>query len=495
MPSTTYDNEPDNPEARSLGLTDTGLLSVSTKGMLAVLVRPQWSTSAFERAGTLAVVPIGSGAAPRELLDNVREADWAPDGNDLMVVRDVGGRCRIEFPIGHVIYETAGWVGSARVSPDGTRIAMALHPVLSDDGGSLTVLDRTGRKVVSSEQFQSIEGTAWSHDGREIFLTCSKNAGNRALYAMDSSTGKVRFVNSTPGSLNVQDVAADGRIALTTEQTRMRLFVGTDQGEREMTWFDWTLPGGITADGRQVVFTEAGEGGGQGYSVYDRSTDGSPAVRLGSGVGLAISPDKKFVASLLQAGGSNEGVALYPTGPGQAHVIRPAGYDIQSADIMPDGRQLLLTASEAGHATRLYLQNIDGGKPRPFTSDGFRQCPGAISPDGKQVAARGPDMRIYLCPIAGGTPRVLPTLSPTDQPCGWTSDGTAMYVYARGVVPADVYRVDVNSGAKTLWKSMKPYDAAGIVDAGRIWPTPDGKTWLVSYFQRLCDLYLLKGER
>ena len=243
------------------------------------------------------------------------------------------------------------------------------------------------------------------------------------------------------------------------------------------------------------MFTEAGEGGGAGYSVFYRSTDGSPAVRLGEGVGLAISPDKQFVVSLLQAGGNNQGVGLYPTGPGQPRIINPRGFDVQSADVMPDGKQLLITASEPGHATRLYLQSLGGGNPRPFTAEGFRQCNNTISPDGKWVTARGPDMRIYLCPTAGGIPRLLPRSRRPISRAVACADGTSLYVYTRGLIPAEIYRVAVSTGAKTLWKTVKPYDPAGIIDAGRIWPTPDGRTWLVSYFQRMSDLFLLQGVR
>ena len=52
--------------------------------------------------GTLARVPL-SGGAPREILENVNDADWSPDGTNLAVSRTVGGRNRIEYPIGTVL--------------------------------------------------------------------------------------------------------------------------------------------------------------------------------------------------------------------------------------------------------------------------------------------------------------------------------------------------------------------------------------------------------
>jgi len=33
---------------------------------------------------------------------------------------------------------------------------------------------------------------------------------------------------------------------------------------------------------------------------------------------------------------------------------------------MPDGTHMVVSASEAGHGTRLYIQDIAGGEPRAF---------------------------------------------------------------------------------------------------------------------------------
>ena len=64
---------PEYPEPRSLGLTDVQLLSVSSKNELAVLTKAQYVGHRLF-TGTLARMPLGGGA-PREILENVREAD------------------------------------------------------------------------------------------------------------------------------------------------------------------------------------------------------------------------------------------------------------------------------------------------------------------------------------------------------------------------------------------------------------------------------------
>jgi len=85
-------------------------------GQMAVLRSFRGSDNAFTHIGTLAQLSIGADA-PRDLLENVEEADWAPDGNTLAVLHVVGGKRRIEYPIGKVLYETAGWVSHLNSAP------------------------------------------------------------------------------------------------------------------------------------------------------------------------------------------------------------------------------------------------------------------------------------------------------------------------------------------------------------------------------------------
>ena len=73
---------------RPLGLRQTHLLAVSSNGELAVLTGARHIAHCVF-TGTLARLPLGA-EAPRELLENVREADWSPDGSGLAIIREVG---------------------------------------------------------------------------------------------------------------------------------------------------------------------------------------------------------------------------------------------------------------------------------------------------------------------------------------------------------------------------------------------------------------------
>src|SRR6202046_2303016 len=124
-PVDVFTARPEAPESRSMGLSRTQLMSVSATAEMAVLLNSK-AIGAWVSMGTLARAPL-AGGAPREVLENVQWADWSPDGTNLAVVRDMGGRNRLELPIGKPLYQTGGWIGHPRVSPQGDLIAFAAH--------------------------------------------------------------------------------------------------------------------------------------------------------------------------------------------------------------------------------------------------------------------------------------------------------------------------------------------------------------------------------
>ena len=204
----------------------------------------------------------------------------------------------------------SAWVGHPRVSPDGDRIAFIDHPTPADDGGSIAVVDRSGKKINVSKPFASAQGLAWSPAG-EIWFTAAEVGSNRALYRTDLS-GNVRNRVRIPGSLTLQDISRDGRFLVTRDAIRSEIMAlpAGESKERDLTWLDWSLPSAISPDGKVVLFSESGEGGGPGYSVYIRKTDGSPAVRLGEGNTQDLSPDGEWALAIIHSASDPQLVAL-----------------------------------------------------------------------------------------------------------------------------------------------------------------------------------------
>src|ERR1700733_11837676 len=102
-PANVFSMRPGSREYRPLDLPEGRILAISATGEMAILL----GSTANGPSGTLARVPL-SGGAPREILENVNDADWSPDGSTLAVSRTMGGRSRIEYPIGTVRYENDG---------------------------------------------------------------------------------------------------------------------------------------------------------------------------------------------------------------------------------------------------------------------------------------------------------------------------------------------------------------------------------------------------
>ena len=240
-PLDVFTARPEAPEARSMGLSHTQLVSVSSTSEMAVLINSK-AIGTWVSTGTLARTPL-VGGAPREVLENVQWADWSADGTNLAVVRDFGGRNRLEFPIGKSLYETGGWIGHPRVSPDGNKIAFVDHPVQGDDRGTLAMIDMAGNKKTLSEEWYTIQGVAWSPSGKEIWFTASRSGVDRTLYAV-TLDGKERMVLRLPGALMLFDIWKDGRVLLMRASWRREL-VGLISGEtrqRDLSWLDYTYP-------------------------------------------------------------------------------------------------------------------------------------------------------------------------------------------------------------------------------------------------------------
>jgi eukaryotic-like serine/threonine-protein kinase len=491
-PLEIFVNRLESPESRPFGLAGAEVLAISRSGEMAVSLG-RHIVAAFTRSGTLARMSLSAVSAPREILEDAQWADWAPDGGSLAVVRDVGGRNRLEFPIGKVLYETAGWISHPSVSPNGDLVAFVDHLARGDDGGKVAVVDLSGKSRHLTGIFESMQGLAWSPGGREIWFTAAPTGGNRALWAVTPS-GRSRLLARGTAPLTIQDVSAAGRVLMLQETSRVGMVVrlADDEKERDLSWLDWSVVADLTPDGKALLFFESGEGGGAGYSVYLRNTDGSSAVRLGEGAPGTLSPDGKWVPSVLH-GASEPQIAVFPTGAGEAKKLPRDGLSMQRPDWLPDGKHILFTANEAGHGSRVYVQDLAGARPRPLTPEGYRSFRWTVSRDGKFFAASGPDGRLYLYPLQGGEPTALAGLTGLDIPIRWSADGRSLYVYRRGELPAKVYRYDVASGKKELWKELVPADSTGVVDIVVVCPTPDGRSYAYSYARILSNLYVVEG--
>jgi dipeptidyl aminopeptidase/acylaminoacyl peptidase len=369
-------------------------------------------------------------------------------------------------------------------------VAFIEHPVRRDDAGTIGVVDLAGKKKTLSTGWETAWGLGWSPTGNEIWFSSTRLGYGRYLSAVTLS-GKERLLPREPGTLTLQDVAKDGRVLITRDVPRVGM-VGMTAGntkERDLSWLDWSAPKDLSLDGRQLLFTESGEAGGENYSTYIRGTDGSPAIRLGDGEGFALSPDQKSV--LIGLPRPPVQFNLAPTGAGETKELTHDAINRLWARWFPDGKHILFSADEAGKGVRLYVQDLSGNPPKPITNEGVNGSLLAISPDGKQVAIVGSDQRPALLTVETGESHPIPGLDAGEAPIAWSSDGRSLFVYKLGEVPSTVYRLDPATGHKQLWKKLVPPDVSGVTDISSILITPDGNNYVYEYGRTLSDLYLV----
>jgi len=481
---------PDFPEAKPLGLRGVHLLSVSSRGELALLTGARYiSHNLFQ--GTLAQMPL-EGGAPRDVIENVREADWAPDGSSLAVIREVGGKDRLEFPVGKVLCETGGYLSDLRFSPRGGRIAFFEHPVKWDDRGLVAVVDLQGKKTVLADGFWGEEGLAWSSDGQEVLFSAGSSYSDFSVLAVTLS-GRRRTALRSAGGLTIRDVRPDGRWLVTRDDflQGMPVFLPGQTAERDLSWLDLSDRPVLSADGKTVLFAEASGSVGVNYAVCLRGTDGSPVVRLGEGMPGDLSPDGKWALAIVPT--SPQQLVLYPIGAGEARRLDRGGIEsYESARFFPDGRSVLACGHEPGHASRCWVQEIAGGKPRALTPEGTTR--GISSPDTRQILVRASG-GLVLYPAGGGEGRPVPGTTPDEIAIRWSRDGGSLLVCRGSDIPLRIERVALPDGRRDFVRTVGPADLSGVTSVGPPFFGEDEKSYAYVFSRAISHLFLVEGAR
>ena len=481
-PMRLYSTRADSPESRLFDLPPADILGISSSGEMAVLLNPNVAGPA-NHTGTLARVPI-AGGAPREILEDVQGADWSPDGKELAVVRKIGERRRLEYPIGKPLYE-AEMIFSPRVSPRGDLVAF-----YEEQPGvkHLCTVDRSGRKKILASNVGWFT-LAWSSSGDEIWYY-----GPDGVVAV-SLSGRKRTLARFPhfAFASLEDIARDGRALVLLSDWR-RGIVALPPGEtreRELSWFGSSWATAISRDGSQLLFEDGTE---TITGVYLRKTDGSsPPVRLAEDAGgVDLSPDLKW--ALIGHGRDSE-LELVPTGAGSSKVLKLGGIDTVGpvgGCFFPDGKRILIEGRQPGRPYRCYVQDIEGGPPRPVTPEGVHSQ--VLSPDGRFLAVLDPDRKILLYPLEGGAPKTAPGPPEPGELGMWSADGRSLYVMEKQEGAVKVFRRDLATSRREPWKEIAPADPAGILSLS-LTIAPDGGSYVYSYARSLSTLYLVQGLR
>jgi serine/threonine protein kinase/Tol biopolymer transport system component len=482
----------DSVSTQSLNVTDANLLAISKSGELALVLHGAHMPHLKIENGTLARAPL-AGGSPREVLEDVTWADWGANG-ELAVVHHAEGRDRIEYPIGHVLYQSDGWISHIRLSPHEDKVAFIDHPSLWDDRGSAYMMDIAGGHKTTPHEWDSADGLAWSADGKEVWFSAAANGYTRALRALNEK-GIIRTVLDLPAGITVQDIAPDGRVLVSLDAERLVMATSALQGKTvDISSHDWDGAKDISRDDQSVLFEDASEAAPDDYSVAIRKIDGTPPVKLGEGSAGGLSPDGKWAISIIP--GSPGRVMLLPIGPGQPRMVPVSGLErIENGNsrFLADGKTITLNGNQPGHGVRCYLVSVDDGKLTPITPEGITS--GLVSPDGKYMIRANGAGGVAVYPIAGGAPRVVPNLAPGFIPIQWSGDEASVYGYREGQVPTAVYQVNLMTGQQTIIQELQPATLKGVVLIAPVVVSRDGSRFAYSYYQVLSVLYVISGLR
>jgi hypothetical protein len=482
-----------SPDAQTLGLPNVQLLSASSTGELAILLHPDWT---HDGRGTLAQVP-SVGGEPRELLENVLFADWSPRG-ELAVVRKEGANMTLEFPSGHPLYRSTGFIGFPHFSREGDRIAFVHDPIGAGDQFEVLVTDMRGHVVPWSQGVRNLCGLAWSADGSEIWFAHVGKAGLRAnLLSSVGPGGTTRDIYRSISPFCLFDVARDGQVLVWSGIGRTDLvYAGDGSGPQTLlSWSDFNYPAAVSAEGK-VLFSinQRVPNSKVELWVVLRSKNGAPAQRLAEGWAADLSADGRWALVLSR---DRTRLSAVPTGVGQIRSIPTGGLQIDEARWMPDGTEVLVVGRSAGEDHfRLRRLIGDASLAGAIGEATLRDdSPLRISRDGRWAAALDEESRLVIISLREGSTRSVPvTGAGTVVPRGWAPDGSLWVSAAeRSIAQARLLRLDPESGKVLQERTLRPADPGGASVLVEVVVSPDGRQVAFSYVRWVASLDILRG--
>jgi len=391
-----------------------------------------------------------------------------------------------EYPIGKILHETDGRPPIyVRVSAKGDQIAFADYDKGAGDY-SVILAGPNRPKQILSRGWRGVAGLNWSPRGDEIWFAATRSGSDPALYAV-SLSGRERVVVREAAWIVLHDVAPDGRVLLATVNTRVgiRCLPPGASEDRDLAWLDVSNVQELSNDGKEMLFSELSYGKGRNSAIYLRRTDGRPAVRLGYGHAPKLSHDGKWVLCFHRNASGSELLVL-PTGAGEARVLNGEGLQYGSAEWFPDSQKILFVGNQPNQPVRTYIRDLAGGQSKPITPEGVRAS--RVSPDGKLVVIIDSG-RLCLRTVDAGPLRPVAAIEPGESVLRWSGDGRYLFLNRPVEGKLCIFRVEVSTGKKALWRELKPPEP-GAVFFGPVALSADGKSYAFSFQRDSAVLYL-----
>lgn len=479
-----YLSRPGAVEARSLGIQNVDVVSISTGGEMLLISRVG---GGLPRAGLLSQVNL-SGGSPRPIENSVTGASWNPNGSQFAVSKYTNGKSHLEYPPGKVIYESADVIDRIEISPDGNFIAFALHPADSSNGHVL-IVDLQGKLINDSGDYYPM-GLSWMQQTNEVWFTSAplEAGGGSEMHALDLHGSKRQLAIFTSAIL--KDISADGRILMDFADSRVIAMAQrlSQPGEKSLTWLDNSEVEDISTDGNKVLIHERGDGSdAPSGTIYVANMDGSAGTRLAPGAALEFSPDEKFVL-----GENGPDIILVPTGTGNVKTFKASEKtELTSYGFFPDNKHILISSRTSPALPEFYSMDFSGNKVRLPIEAIEEQV--LISPDGDSLLLTSGDQAYKIYSLSSGKSIPFNGVESGELPMRWSQDQKSIFVRSLFSLPAKVYKVEVSSGKRNLFKEITVPDPAGFVVFTNIIVSDDQQSYAYSYRRGLSTLFLIEN--
>ena len=509
-PLALYSTRTNSIESRRLDLPDADVLGISQTGRMLILLGSHRQGS-WVRVGTLAEVDL-AGGSPRSLVESAEDGAISPDGTSIAVVRDAGAVRRLEYPLGHALFETVGWISHVAISPDGRSVAYLHHPFYGDDQGLPMVVGPDGEpRGLAPATTNSLQGLAWSPDGASVRYTEYDFDDGAVLWSVRPGD-RPKALLRTPLAFRLQDISRDGRMLVISGNSSAEIvgrLEGQTKEQRYEGWNDDSI-GAISADGRLIAGDQQQSNTDGEYTAYVRGADGAPPVLLGLGTVNGMTPDGRWVFTQRMNSDRNR-LTLYPTGPGSPlrldlGDVTPVTSVLSQVTCSRDGRRAAFTGRVGGGEPHAYVLELDLAGRNRSEPDSVVSIPAdmrpvgpagtmsaTLSPDGERVALLAIDGSVAIQPVDGGDPTPVPGVRNGEVPLQWTRDGRCLLVWNQ-VFPAEIVSIRVADGKREKVREIMPYDPAGVL-YGQILLAPGGDQYVYRFRRDLNILFLARGIR
>ena len=98
-----------------------------------------------------------------------------------------------------------------------------------------------------------------------------------------------------------------------------------------------------------------------------------------------------------------------------------------------------------------------------------------------------------IYPIQGGAGEAPLGVEAGEWPVCWRLDGRSLYVRTPNPPPIRIFRVDLATGARELWKEIGPSDPSGLIGIFELHVAPEAGAYAFTYGRILSELFLAEG--